>query len=178
MQGRIILLVAMTWLLSPGAAVACDTVDAHAGDKAGESPLKTRRPVRGDNVRLTSGFGIRFDPVLIERRLHAGIDWAAPEGTPVIAAAGGRVISAAMSEDLGRTVAIDHGAGWQTLYAHLSAFDVREGDCVTFGTVIGKVGKTGRAAGPALHFEVHRDGKPIDPLSEAVKVVTPVVEGK
>jgi murein DD-endopeptidase MepM/ murein hydrolase activator NlpD len=169
-----VLLAVTTWLLSPGAAAACDTADA----KALESPLKTRRPVRGEDVRLTSGFGIRFDPVRIERRLHSGIDWAAPEGTPVIAAGGGRVISATVSADLGNTIAIDHGAGWQTQYSHLAAFDVREGDCVTFGTVIGKVGKTGRAAGPALHFEVHRDGKPIDPSSEAVKVVAPVEEGK
>ena len=172
MQGRMVLFATMTWLLSPGAAAACETADA----KALESPLKTRRPVPGEDVRLTSGFGIRFDPILMERRLHRGIDWAAAEGTPVIAAGGGRVILAAVSADLGNTVAIDHGAGWQTHYAHLAAFDVREGDCVTFGTVIGKVGKTGRAAGPALHFEVHRDGKPIDPLSVAAKGMAPMVE--
>lgn len=169
-----ILLVAVTWVLPLCAAEACETLDGTVV----ESPLETRRPVRGENVRLTSGFGIRFDPLLNERRLHAGIDWAAPHGTQVIAASAGRVVSTAVSDELGNTVLIDHGAGWQTLYAHLSAFDVRKGDCVTFRTVIGKVGSTGRAAGPALHFEVHRDGKPIDPLSEAVRVVTPAAEGK
>ena len=70
-----------------------------------------------------------------------------------------------MLAESGTTVLIDHGAGWQTLYAHLAGFDVREGDCVTFGAIIGKVGSTGLVAGPKLHFEVHRDGKPIDPQS-------------
>jgi murein DD-endopeptidase MepM/ murein hydrolase activator NlpD len=175
MQGRTVLLAAMAWLLTAGAAGACETADANAVD----SPLKTRRPVRGEDVRLTSGFGIRFDPVLMRRRLHGGIDWAAPEGRLVFAAGGGRVIAAAESDELGNTVAIDHGAGWQTHYAHLAAFEVREGDCVAFGTVIGKVGTTGRAAaGPALHFEVHRDGKPIDPQSVTVKVAAPAAGGR
>jgi murein DD-endopeptidase MepM/ murein hydrolase activator NlpD len=116
-------------------------------------------------VRLTSGFGVRFNPLLNERRLHSGIDWAAPAGTQVIAASVGRVVSATVSDELGNTVLIDHGAGWQTLYGHLASFDVRDGDCVKFGTDIGKVGATGRAYGPVLHFEVRRDGQPIDPMS-------------
>jgi murein DD-endopeptidase MepM/ murein hydrolase activator NlpD len=88
---------------------------------------------------------------------------------PVIAAAAGRVVSTTASAELGNTVLIDHGAGWQTLYGYLGGFDVREGDCVAFGTVIGKVGSTGLAVGPSLHFEVRRDGHPINPMSVPVR---------
>jgi murein DD-endopeptidase MepM/ murein hydrolase activator NlpD len=74
----------------------------------GESPLETRRPVRGDEVRITSGFGFRYHPLLKEPRMHAGIDWAAPPGSLVIAAAGGLAVSATVSAELGNTVLIDH----------------------------------------------------------------------
>ena len=161
MHGRIASLAAMTWLLSGHAAAACEMIDGAML----ESPLETRRPVRGENVRLTSGFGVRFNPLLNERRLHAGIDWAAPAGTQVIAASVGRVVSTTVSDELGNTVLIAHGGGWETLYGHLASFNVRYGDCVKFGTDIGRVGSTGRASGPALHFEVRRNGQPIDPLS-------------
>jgi murein DD-endopeptidase MepM/ murein hydrolase activator NlpD len=153
-------LAAMAWLLFGQAAAACDTADG----KADESPLHTRKPVLGEEVWLTSGFGMRLHPLLNVRRMHAGIDWAAPPGTPVIAAAGGRVVSARASGEYGWAVIIDHGAGWRTLYAHLSAFDVREGDCVAALAVIGKSGATGLSTGPKLHFEVHRNGQAIDPL--------------
>ena len=80
----------------------------------------TREAGRRDDVRLTSGFGMRRDPILNTRKLHVGIDWAAPIGTPVLAAAGGRVLFAGVEGELGRAVRIDHGAGWHTTYAHLS----------------------------------------------------------
>ena len=87
---------------------------------------------------------MRRDPILRARAsCTPGIDWAAPIGTPVVAAAGGRVALAGVEGELGRTVRIDHGAGWQTVYAHLSAFDVREGDCVAALSIIGKVGSHG-----------------------------------
>jgi murein DD-endopeptidase MepM/ murein hydrolase activator NlpD len=166
--------VAVACALIPQAAWACDAI---AG-RGGESPLHTRRPVVGDDVRLTSGFGMRRDPILNTRKLHAGIDWAAPMGTPVLAAAGGRVLFAGVEGELGRAVRIDHGAGWHTTYAHLTAFDVREGDCVAPLSVIGKVGATGLTSGPKLHFEVHENGQAIDPLSLSVKDTPPAAEGK
>jgi murein DD-endopeptidase MepM/ murein hydrolase activator NlpD len=166
--------IAMACVLVPQAATACDAI----GGYAGVSPLHTRKPVVGDDVYLVSGFGMRNNPILGTRKLHAGVDWAAPVGTPVLAAAGGRVLSAGVEEMLGTTVRIDHGAGWQTVYAHLTASDVREGECVAPLSVIGKVGATGPAAGPRLHFEVHENGRAIDPLGLAVKTSPPASQGK
>ena len=161
MHGRIASLVAIAWLVSGHATAACEMIDGTVL----EPRLETRRPVRGENVHLTSGFGLRITPLLNERRLHSGIDWAAPAGTQVIAAGVGRVVSTTVSDELGNTVLIAHGGGWETLYGHLASFDVRDGDCVKFGTDIGRLGSTGRARGPVLHFEVRRNGQPIDPLS-------------
>jgi murein DD-endopeptidase MepM/ murein hydrolase activator NlpD len=103
-------------------------------------------------------------PVLQIPRLHTGVDWAAPLGTPVIAAGRGRVISADVEGQYGNRIIIDHGGSWQTLYAHLSVFKVGDGDCVEAGTVIGSVGATGLAASTHVHFEVRRDGQPLDPM--------------
>jgi len=147
-------------LLGPNGAAACDTVTGNAD----ASPLHTRRPVQGDEVRLTTGFGLRRHPILSIPKMHTGIDWSAPTGTPVLAAGGGQVLFAGLQGENGNAVLIDHGAGWRTLYAHLSGFDVREGDCVAPLTVIGKVGSTGLSWGPHVHFEVHANGEPVDPL--------------
>jgi murein DD-endopeptidase MepM/ murein hydrolase activator NlpD len=108
---------------------------------------------------------MRLHPILGTRKMHTGVDWAAPIGTPVLAAAGGRVASAGVEGELGGTIRIDHGAGWQTVYAHLSAIEVGEGDCVAALSVIGKVGSTGLSSGPKLHLEVRANGQPLDPLS-------------
>jgi murein DD-endopeptidase MepM/ murein hydrolase activator NlpD len=153
--------MAVACALVPHGAWACD---AHEG-RAGESPLHTRRPLSSDDAHLTTGFGMRLHPILGTRKMHTGIDWTAPIGTPVLAAAGGRVASAGVEGELGKTVRIDHGAGWQTVYAHLSAIDVGEGDCVAALSVIGKVGSTGLASGPKLHLEVRADDRPLDPLT-------------
>jgi murein DD-endopeptidase MepM/ murein hydrolase activator NlpD len=155
------MVIAMACALIPQGAWACETIEGNAG----QSPLHTRKPLLGEEARLTSGFGMRVDPILGMRKMHTGVDWAAPIGTPVLAAAGGRVTSAGVEGELGKTVRIDHGAGWQTVYAHLSAIDVGEGDCVAALSVIGKVGSTGLASGPILHLEVRADGQPLDPLS-------------
>lgn len=146
--------------VAPASAGACELASP-ADEKL---PLVTRKPVAGADVRLTSGFGIRFHPLLNERRMHTGIDWAAPKGTPVVAAGAGRVAFAGRRGQEGNTVVIDHGAAIATAYAHLSGFDVHEGDCVAAGARIGSVGSTGLAAGPMLHFEVRRGGVPVDPL--------------
>ena len=96
--------------------------------------------------------------------MHTGVDWAAPHGTPVIAAGRGRVSAAGTDGAYGNRVIIDHGGAWQTLYSQLASFSVREGDCVQAGTIIGGVGTTGLSTGPHLHFEVRRNGEPVDPL--------------
>jgi murein DD-endopeptidase MepM/ murein hydrolase activator NlpD len=140
---------------------------------AGKSPLVTRKPVIGEDVRLTSGFGLRRHPLLAIDRLHAGIDWAALTGTQVIAAGAGRVAEAGLKGEYGNAITIDHGGGWQTLYSQLSRIEVAEGDCVAARAPIGKVGTTGLSSEPHLHFEVRRDGNPIDPLLVVLKSAPP-----
>ncbi len=118
-------------------------------------------PVRG---WFTSAFGWRHNPVLGTEKLHAGIDIAAPRGTPVIAPADGHVVFAGWSASYGNLVVMDHGYGITTKYAHTSEMLVEVGDRVVRGRVIARVGSTGRSTGPHLHYEVHRRGAPVDPL--------------
>jgi murein DD-endopeptidase MepM/ murein hydrolase activator NlpD len=92
------------------------------------------------------------------------VDWKAPIGTPVITAGMGRVTVAEYDPLYGNRVIINHGREWRTVYAHLSAIDVKPGDSVDTGTVIGAVGSTGLPAGPHLHFEVWRNGQALDPM--------------
>ena len=143
-----------------------------------KSPLLTRKPVIGEEVRLTAGFGMQQHPILQLPRLHTGVDWAAPTGTQVVAAGTGRVVAAEPKGEYGNAILIDHGNGWQTLYGQLSRLEVREADCVAFGAPIGKVGTTGLSSGPHLHFEVRLDGKPIDPMLAALKDAAAESEGK
>jgi len=114
------------------------------------------QPVQG---RISSAFGVpRGD------HSHAGIDFAAPHGTPVYAAAAGRVTSAHFSTSAGNMIVIDHGSGLDTRYFHLSRFAVGVGAQVAQGQVIGHVGSTGKSTGNHLHFEVRRGGAAIDPI--------------
>ncbi len=130
-------------------------------------------PVSG---RVTSGFGQRFHPVLGYRRMHAGLDLAAPYGTPIVAAANGRVTSAGWRGGYGREVAIVHDGGVETLYGHLSRIAVSAGSYVRRGAVIGYVGSTGLSTGPHLHYEVHLNGKRVNPLT--VKLVESPLKGE
>ncbi|MDR7420926.1 MAG: peptidoglycan DD-metalloendopeptidase family protein [Armatimonadota bacterium] len=118
-------------------------------------------PLRGP---LTSRFGYRLHPLFGRRHFHAGIDIAAPRGAPVRAAAAGTVIFAGWYGGYGKLVVLDHGEGTSTLYGHLSAILVAAGARVARDQVIGRVGSTGYATGPHLHFEVRHDGRPVDPL--------------
>jgi murein DD-endopeptidase MepM/ murein hydrolase activator NlpD len=118
------------------------------------------RPVSG---RISSRFGVRVDPIRETHTAHHGLDIAAPEGAPVLAARAGTVERAGDAGTYGNLVILRHPDGSETRYAHLSAVDVRRGDHVAAGAPIGKVGSTGRSTGPHLHFEVRRDGRPIDP---------------
>ncbi len=120
------------------------------------------RPVPG---HMTSSFGLRKNPVTRRRRAHNGIDLHAARGTPVMAALDGKIVRAKRSRGYGKAIFIDHGDGVETRYAHLSVIDVKPGQEVSAGQVIGQVGSTGRATGPHLHFEVRVDGDAINPLS-------------
>ena len=160
MQVRSWVFAVSGWVLAAHAAQACELP---SGDPD-SAPVETRRPLRGEDVRLTSGFGLRRHPLLEITKMHTGVDWAAAPGTPVIAAGRGKVIFAAAKGEYGNAIVIDHGHGWQTLYSQLSRIEVREGECVGFGALIGRVGSTGLSAGPHLHFEVVRDGTHLDPM--------------
>lgn len=106
----------------------------------------------------------RFHPVLHENRPHEGIDVSAPMGAPIVAPAGGRVRAVGYEPSYGNTFEIDHGHGIVTRYAHASRILVRNGQYVARGQLIATVGNTGLTIGPHLHYEVHVDGKPVDPL--------------
>lgn len=110
-----------------------------------------------------SGFGSRLDPFSGQMAMHAGLDFAAPVGTPILAAAGGVVSAAEFNPAFGNMVMIDHGNGLQTLYAHASKLEVRDGEIVRKGQQIARVGSTGRSTGSHLHFEVHVNGTPQNP---------------
>jgi len=121
------------------------------------------RPVPGG---VTSGFGMRFHPILNYSRMHQGVDLRASYGTPIIAVSDGRVEFAGWHGGHGNAVALNHGGGLETLYGHMSRIAVHVGESVHRGTVIGFVGSTGLSTGPHLHFEVHRNGVPVNPLGQ------------
>ena len=120
---------------------------------------------------LSSGFGPRAHPILGTVRMHSGVDWAAPTGTPVRAAFDGRVREARVRGGYGNYVRLDHGQARQTAYAHLSRFasGIRPGRSVRAGEVIGYVGTTGQSTGPHLHFELIENGRAVDPLTAEVE---------
>lgn len=120
------------------------------------------RPVVGGFY--SSGYGYRRDPFTRRRALHSGLDIVSRVGTPVIATADGTVISAERAAGYGKVVVIDHGYGYRTLYAHLSSIEVFKGTKVTRGKRIGTLGNTGRSTGPHLHYEVHINKKPVNPM--------------
>ena len=123
-------------------------------------PISNPAPGRS----ISSTFGIRKDPLLGTPALHSGMDFRAPMGFPAKATAAGVVVKAGWNGGYGRMVEIDHGDGFSTRYAHLSQIDVREGQKVKIGDVIGNVGSSGRSTGPHLHYEVRHNGEAIDPL--------------
>lgn len=120
-------------------------------------------PTRG---RITSPFGYRIHPTLRVSRLHTGVDIANSTGTKIKASRNGKVIFTGRKGSYGNTIIIDHGNGVKTLYAHLSSIKVSNGSYVTQGNVIGGMGNTGRSTGSHLHFEIQKNGTPVNPLGE------------
>jgi murein DD-endopeptidase MepM/ murein hydrolase activator NlpD len=121
------------------------------------------RPVPGG---VSSGFGMRFHPILNYSRMHQGVDLRASYGTPIVAVSDGRVEFAGWHGGHGNAVELNHGGGLETLYGHMSRILVRPGQSVHRGAVIGLVGSTGLSTGPHLHFEVHRNGVAVNPLGQ------------
>src|SRR5437660_6500038 len=121
-----------------------------------------RKPVVGE-VEFTSGFGVRSDPFLGRPAMHTGLDFRAQTGDPVRATANGKVVSSGWAGGYGRMVDADYGNGLSTRYGHLSEIDVKVGDSIRIGQVIGEVGSTGRSTGPHLHYETRIDGEAVDP---------------
>jgi len=124
------------------------------------------QPVNNKDLnRLASGFGYRIDPVYKTTKFHAGLDFAAPQGTPIYATADGTVKQAGNTGDgYGNHIIINHGFSYETLYGHMFRIKARVGQRVKRGEVIGWVGSTGKSTGPHLHYEVHKNGKPLDPI--------------
>jgi murein DD-endopeptidase MepM/ murein hydrolase activator NlpD len=120
------------------------------------------RPIPG--APITSPFGYRIHPIYGTSRLHTGIDFGAGTGTEIHAAESGTVVSAGPMGGSGTATIIDHGNGIATLYGHQSSIGVSEGQRVSRGQVIGRVGCTGACTGPHLHFEVRVNGTPVDPM--------------
>ncbi len=141
-------------------------------DAAGRSAKRLLMKTPIDGARLSSGFGARKHPILGYRKAHKGVDFAAPRGTPIYAAGDGVVERANRFGSFGNYIRIRHANGYKTAYAHLKGFKsgMRNGVRVEQGDVIGYVGTTGRSTGPHLHYEVHLNGKAVNP--QRIKVAT------
>jgi murein DD-endopeptidase MepM/ murein hydrolase activator NlpD len=126
------------------------------------SAVPVRKPIIGE-IDLSSGFGMRMDPFVRGPAMHTGLDFRSNAGDPVRATANGTVTTAAWNGGYGRMVEIDHGNGFTTRYGHLSEINVKVGQSVRIGHIIGKVGSTGRSTGPHLHYETRIDGDAVDP---------------
>lgn len=151
-------------------------------NRDGESVVKAllRTPLDLAHVRISSGFGRRLHPLLGFTRMHEGIDFAAPPGTPVLAAGDGKVVQAGRNGGYGNWVEIQHGSGLATGYAHLLRFGpgIRAGSKVHQSQVVGYVGTTGLSTGPHLHFELRRAGVPINPLGVAQQSLRHRLQGR
>ena len=128
-----------------------------------------------DLKRMASGYDRRIHPIYKVRKMHWGMDFSAKTGTPIFATGDGKISNDRKigGSGYGKYIVIDHGYGYQTLYAHMSKVAVRKGQTVKRGDVIGYVGNTGRSAGPHLHYEVVKDGKKVNPINFYYSDLTP-----
>lgn len=134
------------------------------------------KPVQEDklarNIRHLSGYGIRIHPVHKVKKIHKGIDFTAPEGTPIQATGNGTIKKVTKSRSYGNNVIIDHGFGYETLYAHMAEVHVKKGEKVIKGQQIGTVGNTGLSTAPHLHYEVRINGKHVNPIDYCLDGLT------
>lgn len=136
--------------------------------------LPAIQPVANKDLRrLSSGFGNRLHPILKIQKQHKGIDFAASVGTPIYATGDGKVVLAGRHGGYGNTVIINHGYGYETLYAHMNRVKAKNGQKVKRGDIIGFVGSSGMSTGAHLHYEVHKDGQVVDPVSYFYQDVSP-----
>ena len=127
-----------------------------------------------DLKRIASGYGTRIDPFLKVRRMHYGQDFSIKKGTPIYATADGRVsIVKSSFGGLGKYIYLDHGNGYKTVYGHLDKFNVRRGQKVKRGELIAYSGNSGRSTAPHLHYEVHKNGKKLNPINFFFNDLTP-----
>jgi murein DD-endopeptidase MepM/ murein hydrolase activator NlpD len=124
------------------------------------------QPVKNDDLkRMASGYGIRMHPILKYRKMHNGMDFSAPANTEVFATGNATVKKARRTSGFGNLIVLDHGFGYETYYAHLSEFNVKPGQKVKRGEIIGYVGNSGLSTAPHLHYEVHKNGKVVNPIN-------------
>ena len=147
------------------------------GEKRGDmlSFIPAIQPISNRDLTLiASGFGYRIHPIYKIRKMHTGIDFSAPVGTPVFATADGVVESATRSaRGMGNRIVIDHGIGYKTVYAFMDELNVRTGASVRRGELIGTVGDTGLSVAPHLHYEVHLNGEAVNPINYFFLELTP-----
>ena len=123
------------------------------------------QPVSNKELRrIASGFGYRYHPIYKTLRMHTGMDFSAPRGTPIYATGNGKVKSTKRKSGYGKTCVVDHGFGYKTLYGHMSKIIVKRGQKVKRGEIIGYVGSTGTSTSPHLHYEVRINDKPVNPV--------------
>ena len=145
-----------------------DEIERLASNKADLlEAIPSIQPIKNEDLtRMASGFGYRTDPFTKKRRFHYGMDFTAKKGIPIYATGNGIIKRADnRSSGYGKHIRIDHGFGYVSLYAHLSKYNVRRGQKVKRGDLIGYVGNTGRSRGPHLHYEIFKDKKRINPLN-------------
>ncbi len=133
------------------------------------------QPVSNQDLnRIASGFGYRIDPIYKTPKMHAGLDFSAPQGTPIYATADGTVKTTGYSDvGYGNHVVVNHGFGYETLYGHMVRIKARARQKIKRGEVIGYVGSTGKSTGPHLHYEVHKNGQKLDPVYFFYNDLTP-----
>jgi murein DD-endopeptidase MepM/ murein hydrolase activator NlpD len=139
------------------------------------SAIPAIQPVSNlDLKRISSYFGVRMDPFYKVNKFHQGVDFSAPIGTEVYATGDGKVISSSKSKwGYGNTLVIDHGFGYQTKYSHLQDFKVKKGEKIKRGQLIATVGNTGKSTAPHLHYEVHKNKRPVNPIHFFFNDLTP-----
>ena len=137
------------------------------------------QPVANKDLnRMASGFGYRLHPILKYRKFHAGMDFSAKTGTPIMATGDAVVKKVLRTGGYGKHVVLDHGFGYETLYGHMNKYIVKRGQKVKRGEVIGYVGSTGLSSGPHLHYEVHKNGKVMNPVNFYYNDLTPAEYAK